>query len=156
MEFTTYALKDVCKRLVQGDPIEEEEIENEGPYPVLNARGISGYCKRKNFEGKCCLINGRPMPSDNAVLYEGAAYVTEHLFIAETNELADPLYLTQQLSKMDFKAIATGKILPRVRLEALETLEVSLPPMEDQIRLAKEEAERIAAEKAAKSEEKEA
>lgn len=135
-EWKEYKLGEVCSRLRSGKNLKSNSIFPEGKYPVWGGNGIRGYTSESNFKGKCCIIGRQGAYCGNVHFFDGEAYMTEHAIVAVGNELADTYYLSCALSLMHLENLSAQSAQPGISVQTLAKQVLSLPPIEEQRRIA--------------------
>ncbi len=135
-EWKEYKLGKVCSRLRSGKNLKSNLIFPEGKYPVWGGNGVRGYTNECNFKGQCCVIGRQGAYCGNVHYYDGEAYMTEHAIVVVGNELADTYYLACALSLMHLENLSAQSAQPGISVQTLSTQTITLPPIEEQKRIA--------------------
>ena len=112
-----------------------------GEYPYYGANGIQDYVADYIFEGTFVLVgeDGSVMTSNgNPVVNwaEGKIWVNNHAHILESNGKCDIRYICYLLNKMDISGYITGSAQPKLNQANLCSIEVELPDIQAQKRIA--------------------
>lgn len=121
---------------------ENERQERPGPYPYYGAQGVIGYIDDYLFAGRYILVaedgenlHSRKLPL--ALLATGKFWVGNHAHVlAARREAADDGFLLACLNCADIRALVTGAAQPKLSQANLRLIEVPLPPLPMQRRIA--------------------
>ena len=132
----TYRLGDVCSRLRSGKGIPASEVSTCGKFAVVGGNGVRGYTDASNFNGQCVVVGRQGAYCGNVRYFDGEFYMTEHAVVIVGNELADTHFLAYLLSTMHLGQLSAQSAQPGLSVQTLSKLEISLPPLEEQRRIA--------------------
>ena len=135
-EWKTYKLGDVCSRLRSGKGISASEVSTCGKYAVIGGNGVRGYADKSNFNGQCVVVGRQGAYCGNVRYFDGEFYMTEHAVVIVGNELADTHFLAYLLSTMHLGQLSAQSAQPGLSVQTLSKLEISLPSLEEQRRIA--------------------
>ena len=135
-EWKTYKLGDVCSRLRSGKGIPASEVSTCGKYAVIGGNGVRGYADKSNFNGQCVVVGRQGAYCGNVRYFDGEFYMTEHAVVIVGNELADTHFLAYLLSTMHLGQLSAQSAQPGLSVQTLSKLEISLPGLEEQRRIA--------------------
>lgn len=135
-EWKTYKLGDVCSRLRSGKGIPSSEVSTCGKYAVVGGNGVRGYTDKSNFNGQCVVVGRQGAYCGNVRYFDGEFYMTEHAVVIVGNEYADTHFLAYLLSTMHLGQLSAQSAQPGLSVQILSKLEISLPPLEEQKRIA--------------------
>ena len=141
------------KRAKLGDVIElfdykrvplnsSERHERQGPYPYYGAQGIIDHVDDFLFDGRYILVaedgenlNSRKLPL--AMFANGKFWVNNHAHILRARpEIADDVFLLACMNHTDIKPFVTGAAQPKLSQANLKIIEIILPPIPVQHRIA--------------------
>ena len=116
--------------------------ERPGPYPYYGAQGVIGYIDDFLFAGRYILVaedgenlHSRKLPL--ALLAEGKFWVGNHAHVlAARPEAVDDGFLLACLHCADIRALITGAAQPKLSQANLRLIDVPLPPLPMQRRIA--------------------
>lgn len=137
MTSNTYRIKDVCSRFSSGKSISANEIHEDGKYPVFGGNGLRGYTDKYNFDGECVIIGRQGAYCGNVRYFSGKAYMTEHAIVACATREHDTRFLSYKFALMDLGRYAGQSAQPGLSVETLSTVEIALPPLNLQKKIAK-------------------
>ena len=135
-EWETYRLGDVCSRLRSGKGIPASEVSACGKFAVVGGNGVRGYTDKSNFNGQCVVVGRQGAYCGNVRYFDGEFYMTEHAVVIVGNEYADTHFLAYLLSIMELGHLSAQSAQPGLSVQTLSKLEISLPPLEEQRRIA--------------------
>lgn len=110
-------------------------------YPYYGAQGIIDYVEDYIFDGKYILVaeDGENLKSRNqniASFVEGKFWVNNHAHILGAKEGSNLKYVYYLLSSLDLSGLVTGTAQPKLRQDNLSSLDLSLPDLETQNKVA--------------------
>lgn len=135
-EWKTYKLGEVCSRIRSGKNIPASEVFSYGKFPVIGGNGIRGYANQSNFNGQCVVVGRQGAYCGNVHYFDGEFYMTEHAVVIVGNEYADTHFLAYLLSIMELGHLSAQSAQPGLSVQTLSKFEISLPPLEEQKRIA--------------------
>ena len=142
-EWKTYKLRDVVNILdYKRIPLSSRQREQRrGKYPYYGAQGIIDYIDDYIFDGTYLLVaedgeNLRSKKQHIAQLVSGKYWVNNHAHILESNGLCDIRYICYLLNVFDISGYITGSAQPKLNQANLLAIEISLPPLAEQKRIA--------------------
>ena len=120
----------------------QQRLERQGKYPYYGAQGIIDYIDGFIFDGRYVLVaedgenlNSRKLPL--ALLATGRFWVNNHAHILRGKlEISDDLFILACLNNADIKAFVTGAAQPKLSQANLLRIEIPLPPLPVQRRIA--------------------
>ncbi|MCA1435602.1 restriction endonuclease subunit S [Bradyrhizobium sp. BRP20] len=124
-------------------PLNSRERETRpGPFPYYGAQGVIDHIDGFLFEGRYLLIpedgenlNSRKQPI--AFFAEGKFWVNNHAHIVRARTgVADDVFLKQWLNNADIRPYVTGAAQPKLSQANLRRIEILLPPLHIQCRIA--------------------
>ena len=123
-------------------PLSSKERESRrGNYPYYGAQGIIDYIDDYIFDGEYLLIaedgeNLKSQKQNIAQIARGKYWVNNHAHILESNGKCDIRYICYLLNKMDISGYITGSAQPKLNQANLCSIEVELPDIQEQKRIA--------------------
>ncbi len=113
-----------------------------GPYPYYGAQGVIDRLDDFIFDGRYLLIpedgenlNSRKQPI--AFFAEGRFWVNNHAHVVRAkSSVADDVFIKHWLNNADIRAYVTGAAQPKLSQANLRRIELSLPPISVQRRIA--------------------
>ena len=130
-------INDVCSEFKSGKNIKADSISESGEYPVYGGNGLRGYTSSYNHEGLYVLIGRQGALCGNVRSVNGKTYITEHAIAAAGNEKSNTSFLHYLFLKMNLGQYSDQSAQPGLALNKLLKLEVSLPPISEQKKIAK-------------------
>lgn len=129
-------LGDVCS-LYQPKTIPTKELKDDMPYYVYGANGIIGKYHSYNHIDSEIAIACRGATCGTVNITLPKSWITGNAMVAhiESNELSFK-YLFYALSNANMKNVITGAAQPQITRSNLKDLEIPLPPMEEQKKIA--------------------
>lgn len=122
MEFKSYRLGELCKRLSSGKSITANLIKEQGIYPVYGANGLRGYTDTYNFDGECAVIGRQGAYCGNVKYVTGKVYMSEHAVVAEANTSNDSRYLAYKLNLLQLGRFSGQAAQPGLSVQRLSRL----------------------------------
>ena len=142
-EWKTYKLGEVITVLdYKRVPLSSKERESrKGIYPYYGAQGIIDYIDDFIFDGEYLLIaedgeNLKSQKQNVAQIARGKYWVNNHAHIVESNGKCDIRYICYLLNSMDLSGYITGSAQPKLNQANLLAIELNLPDLHAQIRIA--------------------
>ncbi|NQY07718.1 MAG: N-6 DNA methylase, partial [Flavobacteriaceae bacterium] len=122
-----------------GQKLNRSEIESDGRVPVYGGNGIIGYFNESNREGENILIGRVGANCGNVHFTEGPIWLTENVFSVQLHSSikVHMPYLAHALRSLDLNKSARGSAQPSISYSKIKGIQVSLPPYEQQVELAK-------------------
>ena len=107
-------------------------------YPVFGANGVIGHYCEYNHEDPTILITCRGATCGSLNVCEPKSYVTGNAMALDSldEKQADLRYLFRALEETDFSSVITGVAQPQITRQSLARLQIPLPPLEEQKRIA--------------------
>jgi len=136
-EWEDFLINDVCSEFKSGKNIKADSISESGEYPVYGGNGIRGYTSSYNHEGLYVLIGRQGALCGNVRSVNGKTYITEHAIAAAGNEKSNTSFLHYLFLKMNLGQYSDQSAQPGLAVNKLLKLEVSLPPISEQKKIAK-------------------
>lgn len=140
-------LGDVCE-LYQPETISMQQMCAEpGPYPVFGANGIIGTFGRYNHEDSEVLVTCRGATCGSINFSQPRCWITGNAMVAKlrnSGEL-DKQFLFWILNGVDLSDAIAGAAQPQITRQSLSPIQIPLPPLPDQQRIAAILKEQMAA-----------
>ena len=136
-EWEDFLINDVCSEFRSGKNIKADSISESGEYPVYGGNGLRGYTSSYNHEGLYVLIGRQGALCGNVRSVNGKTYITEHAIAAAGNEKSNISFLHYLFLKMNLGQYSDQSAQPGLAVNKLLKLEVSLPPISEQKKIAK-------------------
>jgi type I restriction enzyme S subunit len=119
-----------------------QRYERQGEYPYYGAQGVIDHIDGYIFDGRYILVaedgenlNSKKLPL--ALFANGKFWVNNHAHILRGKEdIADDAYLLACLNNADIKPYVTGAAQPKLSQGNLRLIEIPLPPLPIQRRIA--------------------
>ena len=113
-----------------------------GRYPYYGAQGVIDYIDDYIFDGEYLLIaedgeNLKSKKQNIAQIAKGKYWVNNHAHIVESNGSCDIQYMCYLLNLMDLATYVTGSAQPKLNQENLQKIEIRLPVLEEQKKVAR-------------------
>ena len=124
-------------KLQSGDTITSDNIESVGDYLVYGGNGIRGYTSNYNCNGEYVLIGRQGALCGNINIASGQFFASEHAIVVYLRKPFNIMYLAEMLRFMDIGQYSVSAAQPGVSVERLNLLKVILPPVDEQIEIAK-------------------
>ena len=107
-------------------------------YPVFGANGQIGYYSKFNHEQPTILITCRGATCGSINVCEPKSYVTGNAMALDALDKAkaDLRFVTRALESADFSTVITGVAQPQITRQTLSRLQIPLPPLAEQKRIA--------------------
>jgi len=136
-------LGEVCN-IYQSQTITSEEIQTAGPYKVFGANGVIGYYDKYNHEDSEVLVTCRGATCGTINLSESKSWITGNAMVVhpKTNAL-DEMFLYWALKNSNFSDTISGAAQPQITRASLSPLEISIPSLSIQHRIATELKEKM-------------
>lgn len=129
-----------CCTLKAGKAIPAVEISEyqteEFRYPCYGANGQRGYTRTYNQSGKHCLIGRQGALCGNVCYAMGDFYATEHAVVVSHGEEIDDRYMYHLLMAANLNQYKTAGAQPGLSVSRLEMVNVVIPKIEIQRRIA--------------------
>ena len=107
-------------------------------FPVYGANGQIGYYSEYNHENPTVLITCRGATCGTINICEPKSYVTGNAMALDDldQSRADVNFIIRALENTDFSSVITGVAQPQITRQSLSRLEIPLPPLAEQKRIA--------------------
>lgn len=133
-EWKKVKLGDIAK-VNNGKSIKKSEYLVDGTYAIIGANGEIGRCNDYNVDHPV-LTTGR-VGTIGTIQMVNKAWVTDNALVIDIISAdANYGYVYYTLQNVDFTAITTGNAQPLVTATSIKNIEISLPPIEEQRRIA--------------------
>ena len=108
----------------------------DGPYPVYGSGGVMRYADKYLYDKESILIPRKG--SLNNIFYQDRAFWTvDTMFWSEIDTTkVFPKFLYYQLTLVDFENLNVGSAVPSLTIPIINDVDVSLPPLDEQKRIA--------------------
>ena len=136
-EWHSFLINEICSEFKSGKNIKADSISENGEYPVFGGNGLRGYTASYNHEGLYVLIGRQGALCGNVCSVNGKTYITEHAIAAAGNEKSNTSFLHYLFLKMNLGQYSDQSAQPGLAVNKLLKLEVSLPPISEQKKIAK-------------------
>ena len=136
-EWHSFLINEICSEFKSGKNIKADSISENGEYPVFGGNGLRGYTASYNHEGLYVLIGRQGALCGNVRSVNGKTYITEHAIAAAGNEKSNTSFLHYLFFKMNLGQYSDQSAQPGLAVNKLLKLEVSLPPISEQKKIAK-------------------
>ena len=136
MNWPMISLPELC-RPKQWPTIQKSEMMPSG-YPVYGANGIIGHYSDYNHEEPTVLITCRGATCGTINICEPKSYVTGNAMALDDldEKKVDRNYLFFALKQADFDKVITGVAQPQITRGSLSRLQIPIPPLPEQKRIA--------------------
>ena len=104
-------------------------------YPVIGSNGVIGYHSKYTTTGPCLVI-GRSGNTGKPSLYKQPCWAHNTTLYVDDFKGNDPQYLYYLISTMNLGSYAAGSAVPTLNRNHIHPLEISLPPIDEQKRIA--------------------
>jgi type I restriction enzyme S subunit len=123
-------------RIAYGKDFPTRNLRNSG-YPVYGGNGIIGYSEKYLFEEQKVIVGCRGANSGNVFLTEPKSFVTHNALILDISQELNPKFLFYKLLSSHIKQqVVTGSAQPQITINELEQLELEIPDLANQKRIA--------------------
>ena len=128
-------LVDICNPK-QWKTIPKSELIEDGEFPVYGANGIIGRYNKYNHEKPTVLITCRGATCGTVNITEPKSWITGNaMVVTPLNSYLSKKYLFYYLENTNMKNIITGSAQPQITKTNIETLFITLPPLQEQHRI---------------------
>jgi type I restriction enzyme S subunit len=110
-------------------------LKRSGKYPVYGANGVIGYSDQFCFDSPR-LVLGRVGSCGAVNTTEGPSWITDNTIVLRPNPDLDFLFISHYLKTVDFNKLRSASIQPLLTQACLKPLEIPLPPLSEQKRIA--------------------
>ena len=105
-------------------------------YPCYGGNGLRGYVKSYNHDGEYLLIGRQGALCGNVKRANVKFYATEHAVVVDTGATVNVDWLFHMLTRMNLNQYASKSAQPGLAVGNIAKLEISLPPLVQQERIA--------------------
>ena len=136
MSWPLVSLPAIC-RPKQWPTISKSDLLSSG-YPVFGANGVIGYYSEYNHKDPTILVTCRGATCGSINVCDPKSYVTGNAMALDAldESQADLRFLVRALEGADFSSVITGVAQPQITRQSLARLEIPLPPLAEQKRIA--------------------
>lgn len=106
-------------------------------YPCFGGNGIRGYVNNLSHQGEYVIIGRQGALCGNVQRVKGNFYATEHAVVVTVSDLIDVDWAYHMLSFMNLNQYASKSAQPGLAVGKLELLEIPVPSLSEQKRVAK-------------------
>ena len=133
-DWKIFSLGDLAK--IKYGKNQKKVQSDDGKFPIYGTGGLIGYANKFLYDKPSVLI-GRKGSISKVKFIDKPFWTVDTLFYTEINEsLAIPKFLYYSLSSIDLYHYNEGTTIPSLRTETLNKLEINLPPLETQKKIA--------------------
>ena len=118
----------------RGYDLPKDQMSGKG-YPVVGSNGIIGYHKEYTTEAPCLVI-GRSGNTGIPALYKYPCWAHNTTLFIDNFKGNYPRFLYYLLKTMNLQSYAAGSAVPTLNRNHIHPLDISLPPLEEQKRIA--------------------
>lgn len=129
--------------LRSGNFIDNAIVSDNGRYPVFGANGQIGWTDCSNYSGVEVAV-GRVGSCGAITVVEEPAWITDNTIVLQPSESVDPMYLAYALRVKDLRSLASSSIQPLLTQKVLAAVEMCIPPLSEQKRIAAKLDEQMA------------
>jgi type I restriction enzyme S subunit len=122
--------------LRSGESITSEEIDDNGEYPVFGGNGLRGFTAAYTHDGDFPLVGRQGALCGCVNFASGRFWASEHAVVAAPLDGHNSKYLFYVLGSMSLGQHSQSAAQPGLSVDVLRTLEVPVPPSEDQLAIA--------------------
>jgi type I restriction enzyme S subunit len=105
-----------------------------GKYPVVGSNGIIGHHNEYTTEAPSITV-GRSGNTGNPYIIYGRSWSHNTTLYVKEFKSSDPIYVYYLLKTLDLKNFAGGSAVPTLNRNHIHTLDISVPPFEEQIEI---------------------
>ncbi len=121
-------------------PVKQSE-RKDGPYPYYGANGLQGYIDGYIFDEPLVLVaedGGHFDEPERGIAYQvsGKTWVNNHAHVLRPRACVDIRFLTRVLENYDIRPFISGTTRGKLTKGQAEKIEIPLPPLEEQKRIA--------------------
>ena len=142
-EIETVRLGDICENLDSKRKPVTKSDRNKGQYPYYGASGVVDYVDNYLFDEDLLLVSedganllARSTPIAFSV--SGKVWVNNHAHVLRFPEMATQRFVEYYLNSVSIANYVTGAAQPKLNQESLNSIEIPLPPLEEQRRIVAE------------------
>ena len=125
-------LIDVCINIFSG---KNKERNDSGLYPIYGSTGIIGKTNKKEFSNEQVLVARVGANAGYVHIAKGEYDVSDNTLIIQNNENIDLKFLYHTLVNMKLNQYAKGAGQPLITAGQLKSMEINIPPVEEQHRI---------------------
>jgi type I restriction enzyme S subunit len=107
---------------------------NAGEYPVVGSNGIIGYHNEYTTEEPSITI-GRSGNTGNPYIVHGKSWSHNTTLYIKEFKGSDPIFVYYLLKTLDLGNFAGGSAVPTLNRNHIHTLDISVPPLAEQIEI---------------------
>ncbi len=106
------------------------------PYPCFGGNGVRGFVKSYSHDGNYLIIGRQGALCGNVQRTRGKFYATEHAVVVARNDDVNIDWAFHMLTLMNLNQYASKSAQPGLAVGKLEGVQISVPPVEEQERIA--------------------
>ncbi len=135
-DWSICALKRIAD-LRSGESITAEEIEESGEFPVFGGNGLRGFTTSCTHEGSYALIGRQGALCGNINYATGKFWASEHAVVATPKVRVETRWLGELMRAMNLNQYSVSAAQPGLSVEIVGNLSVPVPPVPEQIAIAR-------------------
>ena len=129
-------LKTLCT-MKSGDGITAESIDPVGHYPVYGGNGVRGFASNYTHDGEFALIGRQGALCGNVHIARGQFWASEHAVVTSLRSGYILRWFGPMLEVMNLNQYSIAAAQPGLAVERILNLWVAVPPVDEQVRIAK-------------------
>ena len=129
-------LKTLCT-MKSGDGITAESIDPVGHYPVYGGNGVRGFASNYTHDGEFALIGRQGALCGNVHIARGQFWASEHAVVTSLRSGYILGWFGPMLEVMNLNQYSIAAAQPGLAVERILNLWVAVPPVDEQVRIAK-------------------
>ena len=123
--------KNINESIQTGLPIRKDCREVEGKYPYYGANGIIGYMNEYTHDGEYLVIGQDGYIGNHYVVNE-KFWASNHNWVIKIKDGIDIYYVKYFLDVWNYDYLITGGVIPKITKDAVNTINIPLPPIDIQ------------------------
>ena len=133
----TKPLSEVAE-LYQPKTITSADILSEGPYKVFGANGVIGFYNQYNHEEPEVAVTCRGATCGTVNFTEPKCWITGNAMVVSPKDKSlDKRYLFYALKEANMNSVISGSAQPQITRQSFAPMEIAVPPLAEQERIAK-------------------
>lgn len=133
--YSKKSIKDIVTEIKTGLPIRKDFRNKDGLYPYYGANGAIGFMNEYTHDGTYLVISQDGYIGNHYVV-NGRFWASNHTWVAKLKDDYNYHFIKAVLDALKYDYLITGGVIPKLTKQALESIQIPLPPIQKQNEIA--------------------